>query len=279
MTNTERKARIREMLKAEGLLTQGKSAPNDDWIRFKRGLNPKADIMPPQLEILPPRKKQMARWLLPIAALAMAGVVFFLWQIQQRQPAIPQVVQKYAMPNTAARMLGKGEVYRAGKREIRLLAGQANLTEAAGKVRIAATTLTADFRLNERVDMQIEHPLITVTITGTEFMFSATALGGSIDLRHGSLEIDLKHAGGGRIQLKAPARLMFNAKSHAVKTAEKSARTDGKSLYRYELMNGETFFAYQLQVGAVEHRVQLLGGNAQTIPVRDIASVSPAERE
>ena len=50
----------------------------------------------------------------------------------------------------------------AAVEEILLIGGNAQLTEDAGKVRIAATTLTADFRLREGVDMQIEHPLVTV---------------------------------------------------------------------------------------------------------------------
>lgn len=279
MKNTERKARIREMLKAEGLIAPDKVAPNADWNRFKRELNSNIDQIPPQLEILPPRKKNVARWFIPIAALAIVGVVFFLWQIQQ-QPLTPQAVQKETASNTALRTLGKGEVYRSGKREIRLIAGSANLKETAGKVRIAATSLTADFRLGERVDMQIEHPLITVTITGTEFLFSATGKGGSIDLRHGSLAIEFKGKGKPeRVLMKAPAKLLFTAKSHHVKKSDMPQRADGKLLYRYELLNGETFFAYQLQAGTHEHKVQLLGGRAQTVAVRDIASVLPAERD
>lgn len=280
MKNTERNARIREMLKAEGLLTPDKGAPNAEWTRFKRELNSSADGIPPQLEILPPRKSPVTRWLLPVAALAVVGMVFFLWQMQQGQPATPQVVKKDNAPDTAARTLGKGEVYRSGKREIRLIAGSANLKETAGKVRIAATNLTADFRLGERVDMQIEHPLIAVTITGTEFLFSATGKGGSIDLRHGSLAIEFKGKDSAeRLQLKAPAKLLFTAKSHQIKNTDLLQRADGKPLYRYELVNGETFFAYQLQAGALEHKVQLLGGGTQTLTVRDIASVSLAERD
>lgn len=267
------------MLKAEGLLTPNKMAPNADWTRFKRELNSSAEGIPPQLEILPPRKSPVTRWLLPVAALAIVGVVFFLWQIQQ-QPLTPQVVQKDTARSTAARTLGKGEVYRAGKQEIRFIAGSANLTEVAGKVRIAATSLTADFKLGERVDMQIEHPLITVTITGTEFLFSANGKGGSIDLRQGALAIEFKGKDKTeRLLMKAPAKLFFTAKSHQVKKSDMPQRADGKPLYRYELVNGETFFAYQLQAGTHEHKVQLLGGSAQTVVVRDIASVSPAERE
>ena len=81
MKNTERKARIREMLKAEGLIAPDKMAPNGDWNRFKRELNSSADGIPPQLEILPPRKKNVTRWFISVAALAIVGVVFFLWQI------------------------------------------------------------------------------------------------------------------------------------------------------------------------------------------------------
>lgn len=279
MKNTERKARIREMLKAEGLLTQGKTAPNADWTRFRRELNLSGDGLPPQLEILPPRKSSLTRWLLPVAALAVAGIVFFAWRSQQGKPVAPVVAKENIAPNTAARKLAKGEVYRAGKREIRLIAGSATLTEVAGKMRIAATSLTADFKLGERVDMQIEHPLVRVTITGTEFLFSATEKGGSINLRHGSLAIDLKQANAGPIKMKAPAKLVFTAKSHELISPERTPRTDGKALMRYELLNGETFFAYQLKVDPQEHKVQLLGGKAQTVAVREIASVSPAERE
>lgn len=280
MKNNERKARIREMLKAEGLLPQDKTKPNASWNRFKKEFYTNADTGIPRLEILPLREKKLVRWLLPVAALAIAGVVFFLWQMRQEQPASPQVGQNDTAPRTAASIYRKGDVYRSGKKEILLIAGNAQLTEDAGKVRIAATTLTADFRLRERVDMQIEHPLVTVTITGTEFLFSATGKGGTIDLRHGSLAIEFKGKDSTeRLQLKAPAKLLFTAKSHEVKKSDSSQRTDDKPLFRYELLNGETFFAYQLQTGPLEHRVQLLGGSAQVLAVRDIASVSPAERD
>ena len=277
MKNAERKDRIREMLNAEGLLTQGKAKPNASWNRFKKEFYTNADTGIPRLEILPLREKKLVRWLLPVAALAIAGVVFFLWQMRQEQPASPQVGQNDTAPRTAASIYRKGDVYRSGKKEILLIAGNAQLTEDAGKVRIAATTLTADFRLRERVDMQIEHPLVTVTITGTEFLFSATGKGGSIDLKHGSLAIELK--GKDRVQLKAPAKLLFTATSHEVRKSDSSQRTDDKPLFRYELLNGETFFAYQLQTGPLEHRVQLLGGGTQVLAVRDITSVSLAERE
>ena len=279
MKNSGRKARIREMLNAEGLLTQDKTTPNASWNRFKREFQTDATTHTPQLEILPPREKSLARYLLPVAALVVAGVVFFLWRWQTQQATLPTVAQAEVVPKTAARTFSKGDVYRSGKREILLMAGDAQLTETAGKVRIAATTLTADFRLRERVDMQIEHPLITVTITGTEFLFAVTPKGGSIDLRHGSLAIDLKQEHSGRIRLRAPAKLVFTVKSHEVISPDKSGRSDSKPLYRYELLNGETFFAYQVQVSPPEHRVQLLGGGAQTVAVRDIASVSLAERE
>lgn len=280
MKNAERKTRIREMLSAEGLLPQAKTKPNASWNRFKKEFHTSADTAIPRLEILPPREKKLVRWLLPVAALAIAGVVFFLWQMRQEQPAMSQVVQNDTAPRTAGSTYRKGDVYRSGQKEILLIAGNAQLTEDAGKVRIAATTLTADFRLRERVDMQIEHPLVTVTITGTEFLFSATGKGGSIDLRHGSLAIEFKGKDSSeRVQLKAPAKLLFTAKSHQVKKSDSYQPTDDKRLFRYELLNGETFFAYQLQAGAVEHRVQLLGGGTQTLAVRDIASVSLAERE
>ena len=280
MINSERKARIREMLKAEGLLPQDKTKPNASWNRFKKEFYTNADTGIPRLEILPPREKKLVRWLLPVAALALAGIVFFLWQMQQGQPAIPQIVQNDTAPSTAARTYRKGDVYRSGKKEILLIGGNAQLTEDAGKVRIAATTLTADFRLREGVDMQIEHPLVTVTITGTEFLFSATGKGGSIDLRHGSLAIEFKGKDRPeRVQLKAPAKLLFTATSHEVRKSDSSQRTDDKPLFRYELLNGETFFAYQLQTGPLEHRVQLLGGGTQVLAVRDITSVSLAERE
>lgn len=280
MKNAERKTRIREMLNAEGLLPQGKPKPNASWNRFRKEFHTNADTGIPGLEILPPRKKKLVRWLMPVAALLIAGIVFFLWQLRQGQPATPQVAQNDSAPRNAATTYHKGDVYRSGKKEILLIAGNAQLTEDAGKVRIAATTLTADFRLRERVDMQIQHPLITVTITGTEFLFSATGKGGSIDLRHGSLAIDFKGKDSSeRVQLKAPAKLLFTAKSHQVKKYDSSQPAGDKPLFRYELLNGETFFAYQLQAGPLEHKVQLLGGGTQTLAVRDIASVSLAERE
>ncbi len=280
MKNSERKARIREMLHAEGLLTRGEPAANADWGRFKREFNSGAGDITPQLEILPPRKSRVVRWLLPVAALAVAGIVFYTWRLQHAKPLDSQMVQNDTAPKTTAVALARGDIYRSGKREIRLIAGNARLTDISGKMRIDATTLTADFRLGERVDMQIEHPLITVTITGTEFLFVATGKGGTIDLRHGSLAIDFKGEHGAKtMQLKAPAKLLFTADSHQVKKSRGPAAPDGKPLFRYELTNGETFYAYQIQASALEHRVQLLGGGKQTLAVADIASVSVAERE
>ena len=278
MKNTERRALIREMLNAEGLLTQGSQKPSASWNRFKREFGTDANIHTPQIEILPPKQSAL-RWLAPIAAVVIAGVVFFLWRLQTGQQVNPVVVQNDALPKTAATTLRKGEVYRSGKKQIRLIAGNATLAETDGKVRIAATTLTADFTLRERFDMQIEHPLLTVTITGTEFLFAVTPRGGSIDLRHGSLAIDLKEPRAERVQLRAPAKLVFTAASHQLFVPEKSESNTGKQLYRYELLNGETFFAYQLQVGALEHKVQLLGGKTQTVIVREIGSVSLVERD
>lgn len=97
----------------------------------------------PQLEILPPREKSLARYLLPVAALVWRGVLALA-------DAAGNIADgrtgRGCSQKTAARTFSKGDVYRSGKREIRTMAGDAQLTETAGKVRIAATTLTADFR-------------------------------------------------------------------------------------------------------------------------------------
>lgn len=284
MKDPQRKTRIREMLNAEGLAGQRAAEKNPRWTAFKNLLG--AEIAAkniPELEItdLPKAVTNTRRWLVPAAALVLAGTIFYAWYLNGVPREIPASTKAIAPIKIASRPYKTGDVFRSGKREIRFLGGNATLSESDEKIRIETTALRADFRLGEKVDMQIRHPLIVVTVTGTSFVFDAKATGGSINLDHGSLAVDLLHPTRATktITLKAPAELVFSKETHTVTALPLKKWHAEKPLFRYEMRNGETFYAHQLSIDALSHKVELLGGKTQVVAVADIMQVAPSDRE
>ncbi len=271
MSSAERKRRIREMLAAEGLVRGKAPQASKPWDDFKKQIRGEfSAAKPPRLQIQKPaRTSGFWAWrLTPVFALLIFAVVLYLRQSDPvKQPDVPVV--------KAERSFRQGDVYKTEKREIRFLSGAATLKEEGGKIRILTSKLKADFRLRQKVDMQIEHPLVTVTITGTEFTFDTSAKRGSINLTEGRLRIDMKSSPGAEpVLLVAPARFEFSETSHQIKKAQAKAE---RLLYRYELQNGEVFFAHPISRDARIHKVEILGGKVAQIATEDIVRFAPVE--
>lgn len=273
MKSKSQKANIREMLRAESL-----GDTKLPWGDFKRKLSDEflaAEV--PTLNIAPPpRARKYYRWLVPAFAMSLVIGGLFIWRLDSEMSGNTRIAGTVFPRGAQKREFKKGDIFKSERREIRFLEGGAEITRDGEKIRIETTALTADFRLKQKVDMQIRHPLVTVIITGTEFIFAATPKGGTIRLSEGSLVIEHHGASEKKILLGAPAEFAFTASRHSVAPL-KAGVSQEKILYRYDLVNGETFFAYQVKVGAENHRVHLLGGSEQTIPVENILHVVAAE--
>lgn len=272
MKSRAQKENIREMLRAE--------SPGDTqspWGDFKRKLSDEflSTKIPPLEITTPPRNK--VRWLVPAFTVFLIAVGIFFWRTQSGTEANTMLARSGSQG--AVREFKKGDVFTSERREIRFLKGSAAMTQEAERIRIDTTALTADFRLQQKVDMQIRHPLITVTITGTRFIFDATAKAGIIRLSEGSLAIQFHGAAGkpDNISLKAPAEFTFSDRKYRSSDVRPILPSGDKLLYRYDLVNGESFFAHQLKIDSKIHRVHLLGGSEQIIPVENIVRVVPAE--
>jgi hypothetical protein len=272
MSTAKRKQRIREMLAAEGLVSGKAARASRPWEDFKKQVRGEfSTATPPRLEIQKPaRAAGFWLWrLAPAFALLVFGVGLYLRQNPPAEQINPPVVK------ATERAFKRGDVYKSEKREIRFLGGNATLQEEGGKIRIAANTLKADFRLRQKVDMQIEHPLVTVTITGTEFTLDTSRKRGSINLTEGRLRIAVKSSPGAEpVLLVAPTRFEFNETSHQIKKAKPKV---DRLLYRYELHNGEVFFAHQVSLDTRVHKVEILGGKVTQIAVEDILRLAPVE--
>lgn len=278
MKSKTQKDNIREMLEAERF-----GNADTAWGDFKRKLGDEfLAVKTPKLQMTPaPRAPGVLfRWLAPAFALFVIAAGFTIWHVRQKG-AGEAVVVKSVQPgkHSKAQAFHKGDVFKSGRREIRFLQGNAELTQSGGQIIIEATSLVADFRLREKVDMQIRHPLVSVAITGTQFIFDAAAKGGTIRLSEGSLAIEY-HAPAAkseRITLKAPAQFSFSEKKFQVAGLNVPGPAADKVLYRYDLASGETFFAHQLTTNSKYHRVDVLGGKEQIIPVETIVRVEATE--
>lgn len=276
MKSSGKKARIREMLAAES----GKT-PHTDWARFKQQI--RREVVSneiPQLEIADQKTTSIMKWLPAIAAVIVAGVVLFSLREPAHEKTNNELLTQKSEAVVAPRTMQRGDVYRSGRREIHFLSGAAQFKAHDNRLFIEATNLKADFKLNQKTDLTIQHPLITVTVTGTQFVFDATASGGRIRLTQGSLRINLKNPTmPNPVLLTAPVLFEFADKTHHTKPIAQKKTALDKPLYRYELTNGEVLYAEQLATNEQIHRVQLLGGKEQVIAVGDIASVGPALSE
>ena len=275
MKSPKQKARIREMLRADA------GEKNASWAAFKQQVAREfeAEKAPP-LEIAggsrrTGRPRFAFAWLAPAFAVFLFGIGFILLRhihIAHEKPVVARVDNP---AKATPRTMRRGDVYKAEKREIRFLRGNATLTENNDAITVAATNLKADFRLRQKVNMRIEHPLVAVTITGTEFTIDTVAKGGKINLTEGRLRIDLKSEGGEPVLLVAPIRFEFSGKSHSLKKAE--PKTD-KLLYRYELQNGEVFFGHPVRSDESSHTIEVLGGKVETIAASDLLRFAPVEK-
>lgn len=263
------------MLAAEGLLPAQKSLPNENWQRFKAAFAPPLTPQP-VVELKYRRARKLYR-ALPWAAAALLGLASAFWWIQNKTPVSES--STIVRASSASTKFSRGEIYRHGKKEIRLMAGDAQISEASGTILVAAQTLKADFRLHEKTSMRIEHPLVSVAITGTEFIFDASPGHGTIVLRHGSLSVIFRNPQQGEdtLRMTAPAKLTFTQTRHTLDTKVVATDTSDKPLFRYELSDGETFYAFQLATSRELHRVHLLGGKEQVVRVGDIVRVTQME--
>lgn len=270
MKTPEQKARIREMLRAEA----GEKNPVWDAFRRQLGNEAQAASIPP-LEIKHAQRSRLApRWLASVAAVLVLGIGLLVWRLAFSGGVNPPIAKINTLPPVTVRQLGKGDVFVSGKREIRFFGGNATLSENHGRIEIAASELKAAFRLRQKTDMKIEHPLVSVAITGTEFIFDASRGRGVIELTEGSLAVTLKREAK-RVLLKAPARLEFSETGHKLKEENS---VPGKILYRYDLTNGESFFAHPVRRGASSHTVEVLGGKTEEIRLEDIVRFEPVEK-
>lgn len=265
------------MLAAEGLLPAQKSLLNENWRRFKAAFAPPRTPQP-VVELKYRRARKFYRALpWAAAALVLVGFSIAFWFIQSESRTAEK--STIARTNIAPKKFSHGEIYRHGKKEIRFMAGDAQISETRGTIRVAAETLKADFRLHEKTDMRIEHPLVSVAITGTEFVFDASPARGTIVLRHGSLSITFRNPQQGEdtLRMTAPAKLDFTQTRHTLDRKVVATDTSDKPLFRYELADGETFYAFQLATSRERHRVHLLGGKEQIVRVGDIVRVTQME--
>lgn len=270
MKTPEQKERIREMMRADA------GEKNPVWDAFRRQLGNEAQaVSVPPLEIRhAPRSRLTTRWLAPVAAVLVLGVGLLVWRLAFSGSVNPPVAQNETVQPVPARQLGKGDVFISEKREILFFGGNATLRENQGRIEIAASELKAAFRLRQKTDMKIEHPLVSVAITGTEFIFDAARGHGVIELTEGSLAVTLKREAKS-VTLRAPARLEFSETGHKLKAEKPSP---GKILYRYDLANGESFFAHPVRHGKASHTVEVLGGKTEEIPLEDIVRFEPVEK-
>jgi hypothetical protein len=274
MKNAERKARIRELLKAEGLDTDREIRSIKAWDDFKKQVKQEfLSAKSPRLEIYRERQSFFRLWqLAPAFALVLLGMFLFFRQsatVKQENPAIVE-------SKIPVKSFKQGDVFVSGKREIRFFSGSAMLTQTEDRIRIQTSELKANFKLRQKVDMQIEHPLVTVTITGTEFTLDTSAKRGSINLTEGRLRVDLKSSLAAKpVFLVAPIRFEFSETFHQIKKAD---RKEDRPLYRYELQNGEVLFAHRISSDARTHKVEILGGKVQQIATEDILRFGPVEK-
>lgn len=269
MSKTDRKERIRAMLDAE----KGR-LDDQNWNAFRHEMRKGIEMGEiPELHIA--QRRPWLSYLAPIAAACVIAIGLFYWHLGQSRTTQPTFTEE--VKKTSANLaLRPGEAYRKGKREIRLLAGQATLSELNQRFHITGRELRADFLLREKTDLVIEHPLVTVQVTGTQFLFDARATRGRIDLREGRLRVKY-HGRQGKekeVLLVAPAKFIFSERGYTESDEKKTGLEQDKPLFRYELVSGEVFYAEQLSLSPTEHRVQLLGGKEQTIRVADITSVT-----
>lgn len=271
MKTPEQKARIREMLRADA------GEENPQWRKFTAFLKTQLaeNETPPKLCY---RNQQLSAWrfaLPALAALLVVAVFIFTHYFTGRNGITPPPSEKLAGSNSTGtkKLLRKGELYATQGREIRLLRGEVVLQEKDNRIAIAAEELKATFRLRKKTDLKIEHPLIHVTVTGTVFTLAADRQQGALELIEGSLLVALRHPHK-ELALKAPARLAFNHKGytlHAVKPSK------DKILYRYDLANGESFFAYPVREEGGRHVVELLGGGRVRVNAGDLKAFGPVE--
>lgn len=274
MKDAERKARIRAMLQAEGLGGAQKAPADKAWGEFRQRLRDELQSeKPPRLAIRSNRPGFFRLWqLVPAFALLLLGMLFYFRNGNVAKNDAPVVAEKKNLPAKTIRTMKKGDVFVAEKRRIRFSGGDAKLSEEQGRYVLEATELRADFRLKQKTDLKIEHPLIRVTVTGTEFSVDATAAGGSLNLTEGSLRIDLKTDAAAPVLLTAPARFEFGGKFHRVK---KTGLQKDRILYRYEMKSGEVFFAHQIGRPGETHKLELLGGKTEVIRTEDILRFAP----
>jgi hypothetical protein len=280
MKSKKQKENIREMLRAESL-----GNAKSSWGDFKRKLSDEfLTTKIPRLELTPTFAKGRGqgvgfRWLVPAFALFLIAGGFMIWHLQQKSLTGSPIVSSVHPGQVTKRAFRKGDVFKLERREIRFLQGNAELTQDGEKIILETASLTADFRLGQKVDMQIRHPLVSVAITGTQFIFTATAKRGNIRLNEGSLAIEYNGptAKPEKITLKAPAAFTFSERKYEISVLKAAPVPGDKLLYRYDLVNGETFFAHQIRIDAKYHRVGVLGGSEQIIPVENILRVVAAE--
>lgn len=274
MKNAERKARIRAMLHAEGLASGETKSSEKGWSDFRKQIREELHAEKlPQLVIRRDYHSLFRRWqLVPVFALLLLGILFYFRNAGITKNAAPAIAENQNPAKKTIRNMKKGDVFAAEKRRIRFSGGEAKLTEDEGRYLVETSELKADFRLKQKTDLKIEHPLIRVTVTGTEFSVDAKATGGSLNLREGSLRIDLKTETQQSVVLTAPARFEFSGKAHRVKKTE---TLKDKTLYRYELKSGEVFFAHLLARSDATHTIELLGGKTEVVPVAEILRFAP----
>lgn len=278
MKTPRQKSLIREMLRAEGLRKPTADAPDlADWQRFKAEMRTQMQEQTvPELLLHAPRKTPVWVWrLAPVAAFLIMGLIFQFWyHFPQNKDGSRQADTNVEV--TAKKPMREGDVWKHGKNRIDFTSGHAQLTMTdAAEIEIETVILSANFSLPERVKLQIRHPLVLVTVTGTEFALQASENGGSIDLRKGSLRI--RHSSAhNETRLKAPGRFVFSETSYKVITREKS-RAHQSARFHYQLMTGEMLYARQLHTDERIHRIELSDGSVRTLRVNEIAGIQPAD--
>lgn len=278
MKDAERKARIRAMLAAEDLATGHDRNIAAAWQKFKTQAVAEAE----PVEIPPLRIVRRKFWhekpqIFAAAALLFVVGAVYLFNAGFRNNQTPPVAGSAATAVASRQHLARGAVFRQERRQITVLSGAADLAQAAdGRFEIQTTALQARFRLNQPTDLVIRHPLLTVTVTGTEFIFAADANTGSVRLTEGKLRIRYRGASTDTL-LVAPAMYRFTETAGWQQTQNETA--NDRKLLRYDLVSGETFFAWQISAGTKTHEVQLLGGKKRTIPVEEIFRAEIAEPE
>lgn len=272
-----RKERIRIMLEAEGLLPGLAETPRHAaWkkLRNRLGHEPAADSIPP-LEII--EKSGPAFRYLPLAAIATLAIgLAGFWLL--RPYLYEQTGNRMQAVSGDYQTLIKGSVLRRNRRTISVLNGQALLSErpdGSFKVNIAEGKLR--FRLKEKTDLVVEHRLLQIFVTGTEFDFDATKTTGTVTLTEGRLLVHYRGKYSADYQLVAPAVFKFDLLGAKKQAAVPSAVP--RRLYRFDLADGETFFGWPVVTRQAMQSIDVLGGGRREIPITEIVRQEPAEAE